>query len=422
MDVVIILLFAAGYLLIILEQGTGLNKAASALLTGVACWVALVLMSHGVTEINGALMEHLAEIAAIVFFLLGAMTIVELIESHGGFILLTRAVKTRDPRKLLWIIAILAFFLSAVLDNLTTAIIMVMLSRKLLHDRTARLYVIGAVIIAANAGGAWSPLGDVTTTMLWIGQRITSLGVIASLFLPSLVNLLLPLTLLTFMVGKGKGNTGETAEEEKPVTREGLIILIVGVALLCSIPVFKALTHLPPFMGMLFALGILWAVTEFLHHGKEEEVRYRHSVLYAIRKMDMTSILFFVGILLAVTALQTAGILDRFGAGMFSALKDMNLVAFVIGLVSAVLDNVPLVAAAIGMYPLSHFPTDHSFWKFLAYSAGTGGSILVIGSAAGVAAMGIEKIGFFDYLKKTGWLAAAGYFAGAGVYWLLSLR
>jgi Na+/H+ antiporter NhaD/arsenite permease-like protein len=427
MSAFMILVFVIGYCCIIFDRFLKLDKAASAIITGVLCWSILI---SGTAEKGGILeqlMAHTGDIAAILFFLLGAMTIVELIEAHNGFAVITNLIGGKNARqsqqKLLWIVSFITFFLSSILDNLTTAIIMVMLVRKLVTESKERFLFIGVVVIAANAGGAWSPIGDVTTTMLWTAHRITSWNIIRSVILPSLMNLLVPLVFFTFMIGKNEDKPSKEKEKKElaPLMFENKAILFSGVFLLISIPVFKSVTHLPPFMGMLLALGVLWVITELMHKKKAAEDRYKLSVLSALRKMDMTTILFFLGILLAVSSLQTAGILGSLADSMNRLIGNINVTAIAIGILSAIVDNVPLVAAAIGMYPLSVLPTDHSFWELLAYSAGTGGSILIIGSAAGVAAMGLEKIGFFEYFKKIGWLALIGYFAGAGTYLLQML-
>lgn len=416
MVLVLALVFVAGYTLIVFEHALKLDKALSALITGVVCWIIIMSGASQKELVSEHLMSKTAEIASIVFFLLGAMTIVELIESHKGFDLILNWVKTKNIKKLLWIISFMTFFISSILDNLTTAIIMVMVVRKLIPERKLRIYFVGAVVIAANAGGAWTPIGDVTTTMLWINHNITSLNVIQKVFLPSLVNLLVPLLIITALIRNEPGAVILEEEQERPVNPESLIILCSGILLLISIPVFKAITHLPPYMAMFFALGILWLITELMHKKKVESDRYNLSVLSAIRKLDMTVLLFFIGILLAVSALENSGILAKLASNLDSVIGNLNYTAVFIGLLSAIVDNVPLVAASMGMYPLSLLPTDHTFWVLLTYSAGTGGSILIIGSAAGVAAMGLEKVNFFEYLKKIGTLALIGYFAGIGVF------
>ena len=350
---------------------------------------------------------------------MSAMAIVELIDAHDGFEIVTSRIRTDDKTKLMWIIGFLSFFFSAVVDNLTTAIIMVSLIRKLVADKEDRWMLAGIVIISANAGGTWSPVGDVTTTMLWIGNQVTPLNIIQKLFVPGLVCLLVPLLFMRFMFrGKIERPAADTnmIPTGTGIFRQRNIVFFTGIAIFLLVPVFKAVTHLPPFMGMLIGLGILWITTEIIHGGKDEEDRKMYSVAYALRKIDTPSILFFLGILLAITALESIGQLAQASEWMNKTMKDENIIVLAIGLFSSIVDNVPLVAASQGMYSLETYPTDHYFWEFLAYTTGTGGSILIIGSAAGVAAMGLEKIDFIWYMKKIGWLALFGYFAGALVY------
>jgi Na+/H+ antiporter NhaD/arsenite permease-like protein len=347
------------------------------------------------------------------------MTIVELIDSHDGFEVITSRIKTAKKVKLLWIICLLAFFLSAVLDNLTTAIVMVSLLRKLVRNKQARLLFCGMVIIAANAGGAWSPIGDVTTTMLWIGGQITTAKLIMQVLLPSLACLAVPLLLLSVRL-KGTIEIGGTEEAiinkiTTPV-RDRNIVFVCGILILLLVPVFKTLTHLPPFMGMLLGLGIMWVITEIIHHEKDTQDKHFLSVLYALRKIDTPSILFFLGILLSVAALASIGALLDVAHFLDQHLGNEVIIVAIIGVLSSIVDNVPLVAASMGMYNMEQYPADHFFWHFLAYCAGTGGSLLIIGSAAGVAAMGIEKIDFIWYLKKISWLALIGYVAGIVVF------
>jgi Na+/H+ antiporter NhaD/arsenite permease-like protein len=415
----IIIVFVVGYLAIAFEHYLHLNKAASALLTGTLCWVFYIFTAGSPEQthyISEELLTHLGEISGILFFLLGAMTIVELIDAHDGFDIITKSISTTSKRKLLWIISFFSFFLSSVLDNLTTTIVMVSLIRKLIPENKDRLLFVGMVIIAANAGGAWSPIGDVTTTMLWIGNQITTTTIIANLFFPSLVCLLVPLLFLSFSM---KGNIQKLFLKEEKLTANSLerkVIFFSGIAILLLIPVFKTLTHLPPFMGMLLGLGLLWLISEILHRNKDTEDKTTYSVVYALQKIDTPSILFFLGILISVSALQSAGHLGNVATFMDEKIGNINVMVMLIGLLSAVIDNVPLVAAAMGMYDLHTFPTDHNFWIFLAYCTGTGGSVLIIGSAAGVAAMGMEKIDFFWYMKKISWLALLGYFSGAAMF------
>jgi Na+/H+ antiporter NhaD/arsenite permease-like protein len=414
----IIAIFVIGYIAIATEHSIKINKTASALLTGVLCWTVYILFAPDRNIVEVELIEHLGELSGILFFLMGAMTIVELVDAHDGFDIITSKINQTDKRKLLWIIGFITFFLSSVLDNLTTTIVIVSLLRKLIHDEKDRLFFAGIVVIAANAGGAFSAIGDVTTTMLWIGNQITALNIMLKVFLPSLFCLGVPLIFLSFKL-KGKINRPELKSSGKShilSQSHQLTVLIAGISALVFVPVFKTVTHLPPFMGMLFGLGVLWVMVEILHKGKEDEHKTKYSVVQALRKIDVPSILFFLGILVAIAALQSIGSLVELATWLDNNLKNENVIVIAIGLLSAVIDNVPLVAAAQGMYDFTQFPTDHSFWLFLAYCAGTGGSVLIIGSAAGVAAMGMEKISFFWYLKKISFLALLGYFAGIAVY------
>jgi Na+/H+ antiporter NhaD/arsenite permease-like protein len=417
-EVLIIAIFVLGYAAIALEQRLKINKAASALLTGVLCWTVYVLFAANREAVAEQLLHHLGDLSGILFFLLGAMTIVEIIDAHDGFEVITRRITTHSKRTLLWIICLLTFFLSAALDNLTTAIVMASMVRKLLADKKDRMFLVGMIVIAANAGGAWSPIGDVTTTMLWIGGRITSGNIVVSLIVPSLVCLLAPLTVVSFMV---KGKATRPASDETKSNRINLrferhLVLFAGLVLLIMVPVFKTVTHLPPYMGILLALGILWVITAFIHKEKDVEEKQQLSVEQALRTIDAPSILFFLGILMAVASLESTHLLTHFAQLLNQRIANQSLIVMSIGVLSAIVDNVPLVAATMGMYDLRNFPPDSYLWEFIAYCAGTGGSLLIIGSAAGVAVMGIEKISFFWYLKRIGWLAALGYCAGAGVY------
>ncbi len=413
----IVLTFIVGYLLIILEKNISVNKAAFSLLTGVLCWVIYILGSNNPELINLQLSHHISEIAGILFFLLGAMTIVELIDLHNGFEVITSLITTTNKRKLLWIISFSAFFLSAILDNLTTAIIMTSLSRKLIGDKHERMYVLGIVIIAANAGGVWSPIGDVTTTMLWMNNKITALNIIKTLFLPGLVCFALPTFLASFKL-KGHTERIEKKEFSSVEKRERNLVFFTGIAALLFVPAFKNSTHLPPYMGVLFGLAILWMITEIIHRKKETVQKEQLSVASAIQKTDVPSILFFLGILAAIAVLDCTGILKGLAHGLNETNANQNTIVLLIGLISSIVDNVPLVAAGMGMYD---FPTDHSFWEFLAYTTGTGGSCLIIGSAAGVAVMGLEDISFTWYLKNISWLALLGFVAGSGVF-ILNLK
>jgi Na+/H+ antiporter NhaD/arsenite permease-like protein len=418
MENILILIFIIGYALITVEHSIKINKAAIALVTGVLCWTVFILFSTDTHHVTEQLTGHLGELSGILFFLLGAMTIVELIDAHDGFDIITSRIKQTDKRKLLWIVAFITFFLSAILDNLTTTIVIVSLLRKLVHKQEDRLFFTGIVVIAANAGGAWSPIGDVTTTMLWIGGQITTVNIILKLILPSLVCLIVPLLVLSI---KFKGQidrpkTNDLKTDKAFSKKHQTIVFVSGVLILILVPVFKTITHLPPYMGILIGLGILWIITEIMHGTKEEKYKQSLSVAYALRKIDTPSILFFLGILLSIAALQSSGILTGLANWLTHTIANENIIILSLGFLSSIVDNVPLVAATQGMYSLSQYPTDHYFWEFLAYCTGTGGSTLIIGSAAGVAAMGMEKINFFWYLKKISFLAVIGYLSGALVY------
>jgi Na+/H+ antiporter NhaD/arsenite permease-like protein len=452
MELAILAVFIFGYIAIAFEHSIKIDKASTALLTGVLCWAMLVVGIHYIPEhslgyfeelrgflkitenenltIHGffdhRLLHHLQEIAGILLFLMGAMTIVEVVDAHEGFRIITDRINSKSKVKLLWVLSILTFFLSAALDNLTTAIVMISLSRKLIGDTKTRWFFGGMIVIAANAGGAWSPIGDVTTTMLWIGKQITSVSIMKEIFLASLMNLVVPLIILSFVL-KGTIERPETVEEDSTVLpRERAVAFFLGVGGLLFVPIFKSVTHLPPFMGIMFSLGIVWVATELMHGKKMDDEKHKFSALHALRKIDMPSVLFFLGILLAVAALQEVGHLITLAQGLRDGLGNMYAINIAIGLLSAVIDNVPLVAASMNMYAISPavtgdawadlFVQDGPFWHFLAYTAGTGGSILIIGSAAGVAVMGLEKIDFMWYLKKITPWALIGYFAGAAVY------
>ncbi|HLT72411.1 MAG TPA: sodium:proton antiporter NhaD [Cyclobacteriaceae bacterium] len=453
MELLIVGVFAAGYILIALEHPLKVNKTATAILTGVICWMLFVFMEpgqsllesrafnnfrgllsieHSADEVASMgehelhrefvgyeLNEHLASISQILFFLLGAMTIVELVDAHRGFRFITDRIQTTNPRKLLWVICIVAFFLSAILDNLTTSIVMVSLIRKLVPDKQLRLTFAGMIVISANAGGAWTPIGDVTTTMLWIGGQISTASIMKSLFLPSLICILVPLTYLgltlkqTSLADPGQGRTTE------PVNG-GRLMLILGIGALISVPIFKTVTHLPPYLGMLFGLGILWVVSELIHPDLDEVAKKNYTVAGALSRVDVPSVLFFLGILLAVGSLESMQVLNQFAAYLDRTIGDQRIIITLIGMLSAIVDNVPLVAASMGMYSMDTYPMDHMVWEYLAYCAGTGGSILIIGSAAGVAVMGMEKVDFIWYLKRISVLAMMGYFAGAAFYLLVT--
>ena len=433
MYLLIAIIFILGYLAIALEHNIHIDKSAPALLIGVLCWTFLVLGADTILidqvsnhaalghYINHQLAEHLSEISSILFFLLGAMTIVELIDSYGGFSIITDKIQTTQKVKLIWILSILTFFLSAALDNLTTSIVMAALLRKLIADRKDLWFFAGIIVIAANAGGAWSPIGDVTTIMLWIGGQVSAQNIVLKLFLPSLVALLAPLAIVSFTL---KGHITRPAQVEGkhhsiPVNNfEKQLIFFLGISLLLFVPIFKTLTHLPPFMGILFGLGVLWMVTEILNHKKVDQTKEKISIVNVLTKIDVPSVLFFLGILLAVAALQTAGHLAQLAHLLDANFGNIYLINIFIGLLSSIVDNVPLVAGAMGMYSLDVYPMDHSFWELLAYCAGTGGSALIIGSAAGVAIMGILKIDFIWYMKRIAWLAIVGYFSGVLTFYL----
>ncbi len=420
MATLLTLVFIIGYLAITLEHNLKVNKAATALITGALCWTVYMVYASDKAMVNASLSHHLGELSGILFFLLGAMTIVELIDAHDGFDIIVARISAKNKTKLLWIICLLTFFLSAVLDNLTTTIVVVSLLRKLIRDPKDRMKFVGMVIVSANAGGAWSPIGDVTTTMLWIGGQISSWNIMRTVFLPSFVCMVVPLAVMSFTL---KGEVERPAEQSnegrvKLSPKQQAIIFFSGVLILVLVPVFKTATHLPPYIGILLGLGLLWLLTEILHGGKDDEDKHALSVTYALRKIDTPSVLFFLGILMSIAALQASGLLSGMAIWLTESLKDEQSIGLTFGLLSALVDNVPLVAAVQGMFPLSNYPTDHAFWELLAYSTGTGGSALIIGSAAGVAAMGLESISFFWYLKKISWLAVLGFFAGALVLWL----
>jgi Na+/H+ antiporter NhaD/arsenite permease-like protein len=421
MESILITIFVVGYLAITLEHPLRINKSASALLTGVLVWVAWIMMTHEAPEtIVETLNHHLSGAAGILFFLLAAMTIVELIDAHDGFTIITSVIHTRSKSKLLWIICGITFFLSAVLDNLTSTIVMVSLVRKIVNEKEDRMMFAGMIVIAANAGGAWSPIGDVTTTMLWIGGQITTANIISTLFVPSLICLLVPL----FIAARNmKGEVSLLANQGEKVSvatqRERNAVFFIGVGALLFVPVFKTITHLPPFMGILFGLGVLWAVVEFIHRRKEDEKKEYFSVSKALQRTDTPSVLFFLGILIAIGALESTHILSKMALWLNDTVGNLSVIVTLIGVLSAIVDNVPLVAASMSMYDLATYPPDHFLWEFIAYCAGTGGSLLIIGSAAGVAAMGMENISFIWYVKKISGYAFVGYLAGAGMYILM---
>ena len=477
-----VVLFILGYTAIALEHPIKVEKAASALLLGSILWALYALFSNQIlglgfspsweeikemaetflhnikptmseTEfaispyqeavnlahnsnhfVKEELGHHLIEIAEILFFLFGAMTIVETIDQHQGFKVITDKITTTSKVRLLWILGFLTFFMSAALDNLTTTIVMVALLRKLIYDRPTRWFFASIIVIAANAGGAWSPIGDVTTIMLWIGGQVTTIAIITRVFIPSLVSMIIPLTILTFTL---KGNVTRPGVDESSnnytTPRERLFFLILGIGCLINVPVFKSITHLPPYLGMLFGLGVLWLVTEIVHRKKHDDIKRKVTIFHIVKKVDTPTIFFFLGILVAVASLQSAGQLSLLAGWLDEKLGNIYLINLAIGALSAIVDNVPLVAGAMGMYPvaspemlriaadpeyMAFFVQDGLFWEFLACCAGTGGSMLIIGSAAGVAAMGLERIDFIWYMKKISWLAVIGYLSGAAAYWL----
>lgn len=415
---IVLTIFIIGYAFIALEHPLKVNKTASALITGVLCWAVYMVFSPSGDVITANLSHHLSDISEILFFLLGAMTIVELIDLNNGFRFITDRITTKNAITLLWILCWIAFILAAVIDNLAASIVMITLLRRLVKDANSRKLFGGMIIIAANAGGLWSPIGSITTTMLWIGERITPLNTIMELFLPSIVNLIVPLIIVTIFLKKWFNGiqfapNAEAANYDKGTA---LTMLLTGFGALLFVPVFKTVTHLPPYVGMLLSLGVVWAVSELLHKSKDEELRHKYSAANALTKIDTPSILFFLGILLAIGALDSMGILRGWADALDQSIGNYDLISLAIGLASAVVDNVPLVAASMSMYDLATFPADSKIWEFIAYCAGTGGSILIIGSAAGVAVMGMEKIDFIWYMKRFSLLALAGYFAGAAVY------
>lgn len=413
--VLIIISFILGYAFIALEFKNRINKAASAILTAIVCWFWIFIASPDKSIVSSHLNLFMGEISQIIFFILGAMVIVEIISAHQGFQIVTSSIKVESKRTFLWVISFFAFFLSSVIDNLTATIVVVSLLQRMIHSRNDRLIIGGAVVIAANAGGAWTPIGDITTTMLWIGGQISTIPTVSSLFIPSLGNLVAALIPLTFCL-HGK------MEESKPkktkileLEPRGREIFFIGIAFLLFVPVFKYMTGLPPFLGVLLGLSILWVITDLLHHPYPER-KHLH-VPDILMKVDVSSVLFFLGILLAVDALNQAHILQALAMWLDQSLKNSHLIAVFIGIFSAIVDNIPLVAASMGMYE-SQFVQDDSFWQLLAYCAGTGGSILIIGSAAGIVFMALEKVDFFWFVKKISIPAIIGYFAGIFLYLL----
>lgn len=421
MDSLLITIFVIAYAAIAFEHPLQINKSVPALIGAGLLWTIYALYTGHVSE---QLNETLASTAQIVFFLMGAMTIVEVVDSHDGFDVITSKIKTTQMVTLLWIIGFVTFFLSAVLDNLTTTIVMMAVSRKLLGQREDRLFFTGIIIIAANAGGAWSPMGDVTTTMLWIGGQITALAIVKGVFIPSLINMMIPLLFVSYMLRGKRVVSPEKIEVNhrgyKVTPFEQSFVLYVGIGLLCFVPIFKTLTHLPPFMGILLALGFLWLAGDLIHRRQADDDKQYLSLGAALQRIDISSLVFFIGILFAVATLEHSHILTALAKWLDNTIGNQAIIVSIFGLASAVVDNVPLVAASMGMYSLADYPADSFLWEFLAYAAGTGGSILIIGSAAGVAAMGIEKIEFFWYVRKISPLALAGYIGGVAAYILLN--
>jgi len=416
----LIFVFVVAYAAIAFEHSLKINKSASALVGAGLLWTIYAMNTGDAHLVGEHLSESLISTAQIVFFLMGAMAIVEVVDAHNGFEVITSRIQTKSLSGLMWLVGLVTFFLSSILDNLTTTIVMVSLMKKLLDSREDRLFFAGIIVIAANAGGAWSPIGDVTTTMLWIGGQITATEIVKGLFLPSLLNLLVPLWVTSFVL-KGKPVVPPVvtdASQPLPVTTsfERNLMFSLGLGVLVAVPAFKTVTHLPPFMGVLFGLGLLWLVGDLVHRQKEEVDKSHLSLTHALTRIDMPSIVFFVGILLSVATLEHTHILSDVATWLDQTVGRQDVIVMIIGVVSAIVDNVPLVAASMGMYSLTQYPTDSFLWEFLAYCAGTGGSILIIGSAAGVAAMGLEKIDFVWYVKKISGLALIGYFSGALFY------
>ena len=426
-----IIVFILGYLAIALEHPIKVDKAATALIIGGISWALFAFSGIDQHTLTHEIKHHIVDIAEILFFLLGAMTIVELVDAHQGFSIITDKITTKKKVSLIWILSIITFFFSAVLDNLTTAIVMATLLPKLIKDKETLWLFAGVLILSANAGGAWSPIGDITTIMLWIGGQVSAGSIIPSIIIPSIVCALTPLIYLSFKLkGEVERPTITVLDEHKsnPTTSfERNLIFYLGVAGLLFVPIFKTTTHLPPYLGMMLSLGILWLVTEVIHRSKNHEIKSQLSVIAVLKKIDTPTIFFFLGILLAVASLQSAGQLDivaKYLDTTFNGqtVEGVYVINVIIGLLSSIVDNVPLVAGAMGMYPIADnglYAADGLFWEFLAYCAGTGGSVLIIGSAAGVAVMGILKIDFIWYLKKISVLALFGYILGAATYILM---
>lgn len=434
----VVICFILGYVSIVFEHPLKLDKTVPALIMGALCWAFISLghldvvgADHEVGHMEEVLLHHIGKVAEILFFLIGAMTIVELIDLHRGFAVITNKIETTSKKKLLWLIAILAFFLSATLDNLASTIVLVSLLRRLIPDKTERLWFVSLAVIAANAGGAWSPIGDVTTTMLWIGKKVSTLGLIENLVLPSIVCLVVPVFVASnFKIFQGNVTTvGGGARKKEVSLLSSRVMLLAGIGGLVFVPIFKSVTHLPPYVGMMLSMGVVWLISEYIHPEEDftEERKHLYSAHTALSRIEMSSILFFLGILVAVAALESVavmghgghqvGLLRYLAEGLDQLVPNQNMVIIILGFLSAIIDNVPLVAASMGMYTM---PMDSSLWHFIAFSAGTGGSMLIIGSAAGVAAMGMERIDFIWYLKNISFLAFLGFISGALVFILLS--
>ncbi|MCH9609112.1 MAG: Na(+)/H(+) antiporter NhaD [Chlamydiales bacterium] len=412
----LMIFFLVGYLAIVFEKFLHVNKSAVALVMAVLCWLLFLGDSHALLS-STLMAEQIYDVAQIIFFLLAVMIIVELVDSHHGFKMVTDLIYSSSKRKMLWFLIVISFFMSAVLDNLTTMIVIASLLRKMVPNAKDRWLMGSIVLITVNAGGAWTPIGDVTTTMLWIHDRITTWETVRSLFVPSVVNALVAGLIGTWLIkGENKKIEGQLIiQKMEPGAKR---VFCLGLLSLLLIPFWKAVLHVPPFMGALMGLGLLWLATDIMHFSYGEE-RWHLRVTHVMTKIDMSGILFFLGILLAINALQSAGLLTEFASLLEKLIPSSNSIAVVIGLISAVIDNVPLVAASMGMYDLQQFAQNSSFWQLLAYAAGTGGSVLIIGSAAGVVFMGIEKVDFLWYMKKISWIALIGYFAGIAVYLLM---
>jgi len=415
----LIVIFVLVYAAIALEHPLKVNKSATALLGAGMLWTVYALSGADPQIVGLQLSDSLTATAQIVFFLMGAMTIVEVVDAHNGFEVITSRIKTQKLSTLMWMVGFVSFFLSSILDNLTTTIVMVSLMKKLLDQRDDRLFFAGIIVIAANAGGAWTPIGDVTTTMLWIGGQITAVEIMKGLFIPSLLNLLVPLGVTALMLGSRPVITPRNNPDEVPFETSAFernLMFFLGLGTLVAVPVFKTLTHLPPFMGILFGLGVVWLVGDMVHRKEEDLRKQRLTLARALTRIDMSSVVFFIGILLSVAVLEHTHVLSGIATWLDKTVGRLDVIVMIIGLVSAVVDNVPLVAASMGMYTLQEHPADSFLWEFMAYCAGTGGSILIIGSAAGVAAMGLEKIDFLWYMRRISGLALIGYLAGALFY------